>query len=139
MNSYLWAILAALIWGCAPVIEKLGLSKIDPNAGVFFRTLGVVAGIPILVYFNRTAIRSSLTNLHPELIFLMVGGFLASIVGQLFFYNALKFGEASKTVPLGATYPLVSFILAFFLLGEKFTLAKLSGIIFVLLGAFLLK
>ncbi len=139
MNSFLWAILAALTWGCAPVIEKLGLSKIDPNVGVFFRTLGVIAGIPILVFFNRTAIRSSLINLRPEFIYLMLGGFLASIVGQIFFYNALKFGEASKTVPLGATYPFVSFILAVFLLGEKFTVAKLGGIIFVLLGAFLLK
>ena len=59
--------------------------------------------------------------------------------GQIFFYNALKLGEASRVVPLGATYPLISFILAVFLLGEKFTLAKLGGIILVLSGIFLLK
>ena len=139
MNSYFWAILAALTWGCAPLIEKIGLSKIDPNVGVFFRTLGVTLGIPFLILIRRSEIKASFSSIPFEIFYVMLGGFLASIVGQIFFYNALKSGEASRVVPLGATYPLVSCILAFILLGEKVTYAKLCGIILVLLGTFLLK
>ena len=72
-------------------------------------------------------------------VLVLLGGFLASVVGQVFFYHALKTGESSKVVPLAATYPLVSFILGVILLGEKVTFAKTGGIIFILLGVFLLK
>ncbi len=57
----------------------------------------------------------------------------------MFFYRALKFGEASKVVPLAAIYPLVSFLLALLFLGERFTVTKLFGISFVLLGVAFLR
>ncbi|NQV04490.1 MAG: EamA family transporter, partial [Candidatus Omnitrophica bacterium] len=73
-------------------------------------------------------------------IFLLVlGGFMASILGQIFFYNALKAGEASKVVPIAGIYPLVAFFLGVIFLGECFTIVKVCGVIFVVLGLFLLR
>jgi len=64
---------------------------------------------------------------------------MASILGQIFFYNALKTGEASKVVPIAGIYPLVAFLVGIIFLGESFTLMKATGVTFVILGLFLLR
>ena len=139
MSAFVWAVLTAVVWGCVPVIEKTGLLKLDPVAGLFYRSLGVIIGIVILVSFKWAAIRSSFGGAAHGWLFLVLGGFLASFVGQMFFYNALKRGEASTVVPIAAAYPLLSFVLGVIFLGESFTIAKAGGVACVLAGIFLLK
>ncbi len=139
MKPFYWALGAAFIWGCAPILEKLGLAKAPVFAGLFYRSLGVVIGAFLLLIFKFTLIKESLMVPPQGWGLLIAGGFLASIVGQIFFYHALKDGEASLVVPLAASYPLVAFILGTIFLGEKVTLAKLSGMLLVVAGVFLLK
>jgi len=131
--------MTAVVWGFVPVIEKIGLSKIDPIAGLFYRSLGVVLGIALLVSFKAEHIRFSWGSLPSGWMWLLVGGFLASFVGQLMFYHGLKTGEASQVVPIAAAYPLLTFILGILILGEKFTLMKFFGVSFILIGIIFLK
>lgn len=139
MKAFYWAMLAALTWGCVPLIEKMGLMKINPYAGLFFRCWGVILGMVFLFIWKSSEIKSSFSPLPTGFVYLILGGFLASVVGQIFFYNALKSGEASRVVPVSGAYPLISFLLAVFLLGEQVTVAKCIGVVFVLAGVFLLK
>ncbi len=67
------------------------------------------------------------------------GGLIAGFLGQLTLYNALKAGEASIVVPISATYPLVTLIIAVLILGESVTLAKVLGIVLVICGVALLR
>ena len=139
MKPYYWALLAALAWGCAPILEKLGLVKTPVFVGIFYRCLGVIIGAVILMIFKFDVFKESLAQVPHGWLYLVLGGLLASVVGQIFFYHALKEGEASLVVPLAAAYPLISFILGIFFLGEKVTWAKVAGLFFVLLGVVLLK
>lgn len=139
MKPYFWALLSAVIWGCAPILEKLGLVKIPVFTGIFYRSLGVLLGALILILFKFGAFKESVTSLPQGWGYLVAGGLLASVVGQIFFYHALKGGEASLVVPVAATYPLISFLLGILFLGEKVTWAKSFGLGFVLFGIFLLK
>ncbi len=139
MNSFYWAILAAITWGCVPLLEKLGLMRVDVYSGLFFRCLGVMGGAILLLIFKSEILKSSTNHEWLGIFYLISGGFLASFIGQIFFYNALKTGEASKVVPLAGAYPLISFLLGILFLGEKLSLVKASGIVFILLGVFLLK
>ena len=139
MAAYIYAILTAVVWGCVPMIEKMGLMKIPPMVGLFYRCMGVIVGIILLLLLKGRDIRHSLADLHAGMLFLVIGGFLASVVGQLLFYHALKEGEASRVVPLAAAYPLVSFLLGVIILNEKVTLAKAGGILCILAGVLLLK
>ena len=139
MNAYVWAILTALVWGCVPLIEKMGLTRIDPLVGLFYRCFGVIAGILLLLTFYNRQIRESWSHFHTGMLYLMLGGFLASVVGQFCFYHALKNGEASRMVPLSGSYPLVAFVLGVLILGEKVTLAKTAGILLVVGGVYLLR
>jgi len=139
MKAFYFALMTAVVGGIVPILEKMGVARIAPLAGVFIRSCGVVIGIFIMAIFNNQAVRIAL-KADPRTIFLLVlGGFMASIVGQIFFYNALKIGEASKVVPIAGIYPLVAFLLGVIFLGETFTAVKLGGVIFVVLGLFLLR
>ena len=139
MKPYYWALLAALTWGCVPLLEKLGLMKMPVFAGLFYRCLGVVVGMIILFVVRSEEIKYSFSMSSMGWLFLVAGGFLASVIGQIFFYSALKDGEISQVVTIGASYPLISFLLGVLFLGEKLTIGKLGGLGFVVLGVLLLK
>lgn len=139
MNPFTWALLTALVWGFVPVIEKFGLAKVAPLVGLFYRSLGVIVGIILLWAFQSKDIRASFSSFHPGLLYLMGGGLLASVIGQICFYFALKNGEASRVVPLAAAYPLITFILGLIFLGEKITWAKVIGILCIIAGVGFLK
>jgi len=139
-EAFFWAILSALIWGVVPILEKIGLAKVHPDTGLFLRCFGVIIGAAILLTFKFSSLKVELSSISSKtVLFLISGGFLASFVAQLFFYRALKLGEASRVVPIAAMYPLVAFFLAIIFLNEKITLTKSIGLGFVLLGVVLLK
>ena len=139
MKSYYFAILAAIVWGIAPIAEKMGLKNIEPMAGVLVRSAGVAVGAIVMSLISSSIFKSALKADPTTIIFLFMGAILASILGQIFFYNALKHGEVSKMVPIAATYPLVSFLLGLLFFGESFTVLKGLGVIFVILGVFFLR
>jgi len=139
MKPFYFAILAAIVWGVAPIVEKAGLGKIEPVSGVLIRSLGVLLGALVLGALNSNLLKLTFQADKRAMIFLMMGGVIASILGQIFFYNALKTGEVSKMVPIAATYPLVSFILGLLFFGENLTVSKGLGICLVILGVFFLR
>lgn len=139
MKAFYFAVITAIVWGVVPVLEKMGLARIAPLAGLMVRSCGVLIGATVVALFNTNALRTALRAEPRTLFFLIMGGFMASVVGQMFFYNALKSGETSKVVPIAGTYPLVSFLLGIIFLGESITGVKLTGVSFVLLGLFLLR
>ena len=138
MNAILWAVLTACIWGIVPVLEKVGLTKVDPFTGLFFRCLGVIIGILLLgtVIVKPAQIKAVDTK---TIILLMMSGFLASFVAQIAFYHGLKIGGVTKVVPVSATYPLIAFVLGVFVLGESLTLIKALGMMLVIAGVWMLK
>ncbi|MBM3248081.1 MAG: hypothetical protein FJZ10_01475 [Candidatus Omnitrophica bacterium] len=139
MTAFHWALLTAFFWGAAPLFEKFGISKIEPFSGLILRCLGVVLGLILVIIFRTQSIKEALAAKPQTVIFIMLGGILASVVGQMFFYRALKLGELSKVVPVAAGYPIISFILGVIFLSEKVTLAKISGVSLVILGVVLLR
>ncbi len=138
-KSFLFALLAALIWGFAPVFEKLGLvGRIDPYLGVVIRSIPIVViGLTGLVLMGRIGDVSEVDM--KSALYVMTGGVLAGFAGQVAFYTALKGGDASVVVPVAATYPLVALIVSILFLGEALTVQKLAGILLVVGGITLLK
>lgn len=65
-------------------------------------------------------------------LFLILSG-LAAGASWLCYYKALKIGEASKAVPIDKLSVVITLILAFVFLHEKFTIKSLLGC--VLIGA----
>jgi len=139
MKSYTWALLATIVWGVAPVLEKIGLANAKPLAGVFLRSLAVFASALIIPLCYPGCLREIAGFNAKTITFISLGGVLASIIGSIFFYNALKLGEASRVVPITASFPLISFVLGIAVLGEGVTFSKILGLALVLGGVYLLK
>ena len=139
MKPFYLALATALVWGIVPVIEKIGLTRLSPEAGIFVRCLAIFLGAGVLFAF-KPHIVSELCVTPPKFILLiMVGGFTANFLGQLLFYHALKGGEVSRIVPIAGAYPLISFLTGILILGEKLTLGKSLGVGCIMAGIFLLK
>lgn len=132
-----YALLAALLWGSAPVLEKLGLVKISPLAGLAIRTITITIILVAIALF--TDMTKEIVRVDSRsLFFLVVSGIIAGLLGMLAYFKALKCWEASRVVPIVGAYPLFAFLFALLFLGEKLTLQKALGVLLVVSGVFLL-
>ncbi|MFZ5801627.1 MAG: EamA family transporter [Candidatus Omnitrophota bacterium] len=138
MSAFLWSILAAVIWGLVPILEKAGLVNVRPLAGLFYRCFGVVIGVILLGLFMVKPEDIRAVEVR-SVVLLILSGFLASFVAQICFYNGLKLGDVSKVVPISGSYPLIAFLLGVLFLGESLSVWKIAGAVLVIAGIWLLK
>lgn len=139
MTAFLWAALTACIWGVVPLMEKIGLrGASSPAAGLMVRTLGVSCGLLVFgwIWSPWSALRSFSWQTTA---LLAGGGFLASVIGQLAFYQALKSGGLSQVIPVAGTYPLVAALLGWVVLREPLSAARTVGVLLIVSGALLLR
>ncbi len=138
MAGYIYIILTVLLWGLAPILDKVALKGANPLAGIFVRTIVVFvlvgASFPWL-YKEKLLTVLSLRNIA----FFVLSGICAGFLGMITYYSALKVLPSSKVVPLCSTYPLVSAVLAVMFLGESLNWVKFLGIIMIVGGIFLVK
>lgn len=138
-RAYLLSILTAVIWGVAPIFEKIGLSgKIEPYVAVVVRSIPIMmVSFLGLLFMGKVGSLGQLAS--KDVLFVAIGGLLAGFLGQITIYSALKTGQASVVVPIAATYPLIAMIIAVLFLGEPVTWQKAAGVILVVSGVLLLK
>lgn len=136
-HGFIFAILGALCWGIAPMFAKIGLFKINPFIGLSIRTFIVAISIFILLIASGNIKELQLVDLKTILI-LGCEGLLAGLIGHFFYFKAIKVWEVSRVTPIVASYPLIAFIFAIIFLGEKVTMAKSVGAVFVASGILLL-
>ena len=137
MSGFWWAALTACVWGLVPLLEKVGLSQADPTIGVLARSLGVLAGVA-LVCLTTSPWRALGSLGLRSFGLLALGGFLASFVGQMMFYRALKSSQISYVTPIAGAYPLVAVFLGWWVLREPLSAARLCGAAMIIAGVWLL-
>jgi transporter family protein len=138
LNYVIFALLAAFFFGLAPIFGKLGLDGVNPVLALCIRSF-VMTGIMLVWLLINTDI-NPITNVSPKAWGLIaLEGICAALVGQLFYYIALKSGDPSIVVPLIATFPLFTFIIATIFLGDKITITKVGGLAFILMGIFMIR
>jgi bacterial/archaeal transporter family protein len=134
----LFLIITTLLWGATPIIEKIGLAKVDPLVGVTVRSAIVTIGLFIILFLmgkGRELIEVSAKNV---LIF-GASGVMAGLLGMWTYYMALKMEATSKIVPIAASYPLVTALLGALILNEGVTLPRVIGTALIVSGIWLVK
>ena len=134
----LFLIITTLLWGATPIIEKMGLAKVDPLVGVTVRSTIVTIGLLIILFLmgkGRELIEVSGKNV---LIF-GASGVMAGLLGMWTYYMALKMEATSKIVPIAASYPLVTALLGALILNEGVTLPRVIGTALIVSGIWLVK
>ena len=138
MTAFGWAVLTAMMWGVVPLMEKVGLGTSPPAAGVAVRSFGILAGL--LVWSLISPPWSAIASMRIGSILLLAGGgLLASFLGQMVFYQALKLGAISQVTPVAGAYPLVTALLGWLVLREPLTASRLLGVVCVVAGLVLLR
>lgn len=127
------SLLGALCWGLAPIAGKVGLSGVDPLAGLALRTLlasalvlGFVVGAGALHHLNAIPFRAWLP--------IGVEALLATLAGDLAYYAALKHGRASSVALVMSASPLVTVAAAWWWMGEPVAWVKVLGALLIVAG-----
>lgn len=138
MNYYIFALITAFLFGLAPIFGKLGLEGVKPALALCVRSF-IISGI-MLVWLILNKDISPLVDVNiTSWAFIALEGICAALIGQLFYYYALKSGDPSVVVPIIATFPLFAFVIATIFLGDKISLSKVGGIFCIVLGVILLR
>ena len=128
---FIFALLSAIFAALTSILAKVGIDGVNSNLATAIRTVVVVIMAWGMVFLTNAQ------NGIPEIskkswLFLILSG-LATGASWLCYYKALQIGEASKVVPIDKLSVVITLILAFVFLQEKFTIKSLIGC--VLIGA----
>ena len=128
----IFALLSALFAALTSILAKVGIDGVNSNLATAIRTVVVVIMAWGMVFLTNA--QGGLTDIsRKSWIFLILSG-LATGASWLCYYKALQIGEASKVVPVDKMSVVITFVLAFVFLHEKFTPKSLVGCILIGVG-----
>ena len=96
-------IITALLWGITPILEKMGLGKVDPLIGVTIRSTIVTAGLFFLTFLLGKG-KALMEVDGKSLLLFSMSGLMAGLLGMWTYFTALKMEATSKIVPIAASY-----------------------------------
>lgn len=138
MKSLVFVLLTMLFWGMAPIFGKLGVTKSDPLFALALRSF-IISAILLFVILAKGSPTGLLQFDVKSAVFIAIEGVFASLIGHLFYYYSLKYGQITWVVPMIAAYPLVTVLSAYLFLRESLTLVQLAGAILIVAGVILIK
>jgi transporter family protein len=131
-------VITTILWGATPILEKIGLAKVDPLIAVTIRSTVVTVGLLIITFAMGRG--RALLEVDAKGLFLFgASGVMAGILAMWTYYTALKAGATSKIVPISACYPLVTALLSVLILREGVTFSRVMGTALIVSGIWLVK
>jgi transporter family protein len=131
-------VVTAVLWGATPIMEKIGLAKVDPLIGVTARS--TIVTVLLLAVVLVTGKGKDLIHMDGRNILIFgASGVMAGFLGMWTYYIALKMEPTSKIVPIAACYPLVTALLSYLILQEGITLSRAVGTALIVSGIWLVK
>jgi len=131
-----FAILSAVFAAVTSILAKVGIEGVNSNLATAIRTVVVVAMAWGMVFLTNA--QGGITDISKKSwIFLILSG-IATGASWLCYYKALQIGEASKVVPIDKMSVVITLILAFVFLHEKFTVKSVIGCVLIAAGTLLM-
>lgn len=114
-----FAILSAVFAALTSIFAKIGIDGVPSNLATALRTVVVLAMAWVMVFItNQQGGIGAISS--KSWLFLILSG-LATGASWLCYYKAIQIGEVSKVVPIDKMSVVLTLILAFVFLHEKFT------------------
>lgn len=121
----LFAVLSAVFVALTSILAKVGIDGVNSNLATAIRTVVVVVMAWGMVFLTNA--QGGIVEISKKSwVFLILSG-LATGASWLCYYRALQMGEASKVVPIDKMSVVITLVLAFIFLHEKFTVKSLIG------------
>lgn len=133
---FVFALLSAIFAALTSILAKVGISGVNSNLATAIRTVVVVVMAWGMVFLTNA--QKGISDIGAKSwLFLILSG-LATGASWLCYYKALQIGDASKVVPVDKLSVVITLVLAFVFLHEKFTVKSLTGCILIALGTLLM-
>ena len=135
----MWFILAlgsAVFAALTSILAKVGIDGVNSNLATAIRTAVVLVMAWGMVFL--TDAQGGISGIsRRSWLFLILSG-LATGASWLCYYRALQIGQASKVVPVDKLSVIITLVLAFVFLHEKFTWKSIAGAVLITAGTLLM-
>ena len=132
------AFLSAVAASAVAIFGKIGLQGIDSNTATAIRAVIMALFlIAVILLEGKLGQVNVILGNSKALFYIMLSG-IAGALSWLFYFFALKMGEASKVAPIDKLSVVFVIIFAVLFLGEKLTLKAGIGAALIAVGALIL-
>lgn len=131
-----FAFLSSVFAALTSILAKVGIDGVNSNLATAIRTVVVVIMSWGMVFI--TGAQGGIGDIDKKSwLFLILSG-LATGASWLCYYKALQMGDASKVVPIDKLSVVITLVLAFVFLHEKFTPKSAVGCALIGAGTLLI-
>jgi transporter family protein len=128
-----FALATMVCWGTAPLFGKAAMLRMDPWMGLAMRSfiISLIMGIWVIVTGHMNQLfRAELSAWG----LICAEGILASLLGHLVYFYAIKYGAISRVIPIASAFPLVAMVGGLLLFSERISWERLLGAIMIVVG-----
>ena len=128
-------LVGAVLWGISPVLSKHLLARFSRyTIMIIVSSIYLLCLLLCLPFFNGHLKKdiSNLTNI--DILLLLFHGVFILFLGNVTYYYALKDNSSSLVNAIESSSPLITLILAYFILNEKIKPIGVVGIALIVLG-----
>lgn len=136
MSWIIYALLAAFFAALTAILAKIGVKNVDSNLATAIRTI-VILLFAWGIVFAQGTFKQFTSISRFSLLFLILSG-IATGLSWLFYFRALKLGEASKVAPIDDLSLVITIVLATILLKERLTPPIAIGAVLMTAGAIII-
>ena len=133
---FVFALLSAVFAALTSILAKVGIDGVNSNLATAIRTVVVLVMAWGMVFVTNT--QGGLTDISKKSWLFLIFSGLATGASWLCYYRALQIGEASKVVPIDKLSVVITLVLAFVFLHERFTSKSLIGCLLIGAGTLLM-
>lgn len=133
---FVLALLSAIFAALTSIFAKVGIESVNSNLATAIRTVVVVVMAWGMVFLTNA--QGGIGEIsRKSWLFLIISG-LATGASWLCYYKALQVGDASKVVPIDKLSVVITLVLAFVFLHEKFNSKSIIGCVLIGAGTLLM-
>lgn len=133
---FVFALLSAVFAALTSILAKVGIEGVNSTLATAIRTCVVLAMSWGMVFM--TNVQGGISSISQKIwLFLILSG-LATGASWLCYYRTLQIGEASKVVPIDKLSVVITLVLAFVFLHEKFTAKSAVGAVLITAGTLIM-
>ena len=128
----LFALLSAVFAALTSILAKVGIDGVNSNLATASRTSVVLLMSWGMVFLTNA--QGGISSISQKSwLFLILSG-LATGASWLCYYRALQIGQVSKVVPIDKLSVVITLVLAFVFLHERFTVKSAVGAVLITAG-----
>jgi transporter family protein len=136
MEWLVFALLSAITAALVAIFGKIGLEGVDSITATGIRAGIMFVAILLLMGFTGRIQQIASVNQHA-LFYIFLGG-LAGAASWVFYFLALKYGQATQVASIDRLSVVFVIVFAALFLAEKITLPKAAGVALITAGAIII-